>query len=99
MIFLRNRLADYEVYVAELLPASAAPTSRRDRSRQVCIENYDGAPAIRQALEIMVDGLRQPGHDRPRRASRQKVLCSENYASERGTAEPEQKTDHWWKFW
>ena len=59
MIFLRNRLADYEVYVANLLP-EARGLCRLDRPGTLCIENYDGAPAIKEALQIMIasyDGL------------------------------------------
>src|SRR5262245_13689114 len=53
MIYLRNRLADYEVYVAEHYLKRQAWVAAIERSRY-CIENYDGAPAKRQALEIEI---------------------------------------------
>jgi outer membrane protein assembly factor BamD len=52
MIFLRNRLADYEVHVAGYYLKRKAWVAALARAR-FCIENYDGAPAIRPALEIM----------------------------------------------
>lgn len=59
MIFLRNRLADYEVHVADYYLRRAAYVAAIARARY-CIENYDGAPAVRDALDIMIsayDGL------------------------------------------
>ncbi|HLG53139.1 MAG TPA: outer membrane protein assembly factor BamD, partial [Steroidobacteraceae bacterium] len=53
MIFLRNRLADYEVHVADYYLRRAAYVAAIARARY-CIENYDGAPAVRDALDIMI---------------------------------------------
>jgi outer membrane protein assembly factor BamD len=53
MIFLRNRLADYEVHVADYYLRRRAYVAALNRAK-FCIENYDGAPAIRQALDVMV---------------------------------------------
>ncbi len=54
MIFLRNRLAGYEVYVARYYMKRGAYVAALNRSKYA-IENYDGAPAIREALEISRD--------------------------------------------
>ncbi len=54
MIFLRNRLATYEVFVARYYFNRGAYVAALDRTRYA-IENYDGAPAIKQALEISRD--------------------------------------------
>jgi outer membrane protein assembly factor BamD len=62
MIFLRNRLADYEVYVADHYLKREAYVAAIDRSRY-CIENYDGAPAVRDALEIMIAAYKGLGLD------------------------------------
>jgi outer membrane protein assembly factor BamD len=62
MIFLRNRLADYEVYVADLYLERQAYVAAIDRAR-FCIENYDGAPAVQEALEIMIRAYRGMGLD------------------------------------
>ena len=69
MIFLRNRLADYEVYVASLLP-EARRLRRRHRPRKYCIENYDGAPAVKQALADHDRLLRGPRAQGPRASAR-----------------------------
>jgi outer membrane protein assembly factor BamD len=59
MVYLRNRLADYEVHVAEFYLRRRAYVAALNRAK-FCIESYDGAPAVRSALEIMIsayDGL------------------------------------------
>lgn len=59
MVYLRNRLADYEVHVADYYLRRRAYVAAANRAKY-CIENYDGAPAVRPALEIMIaayDGL------------------------------------------
>jgi len=59
MVYLRNRLADYEVHVADYYLRRRAYVAALNRSKY-CIENYDGAPAVRSAVEIMIaayDGL------------------------------------------
>jgi outer membrane protein assembly factor BamD len=51
MVYLRNRLASYEVYVANYYLKRGAYLAALNRSKYA-IENYDGAPMIKQALEI-----------------------------------------------
>lgn len=53
MVYLRNRLADYEVYVARYYLKRGANVAAAQRARQA-VEQYDGAPAIREALEILM---------------------------------------------
>lgn len=60
MIFLRNRLATYEVFVANYYFARGAYVAALDRAKYA-IENYDGAPAIKQALEISRDSYKGLG--------------------------------------
>ena len=52
MIFLRNRLASYETYVANYYLTRGAYAGAINRAKYA-IENYDGAPAVRDALAIM----------------------------------------------
>jgi len=52
MIFLRNRLADYEVAVARYYMKRGAYVGALSRAKY-CVEAYDGAPAIQEALQIM----------------------------------------------
>lgn len=53
MVYLRNRLADYEVHVARYYLERGAYVAAARRARQA-IEQYDGAPAVKEALEILV---------------------------------------------
>lgn len=53
MIHLRNRLADYEVHVARYYVKRQAWVAAARRARGV-LEEYDGAPAVKDALEIMI---------------------------------------------
>ena len=78
MIFLRNRLASYEVYVAEYYLKRGAYVGAINRSKYA-IENYDGAPQIKRALEIMAQSYRKLGMN-DLAADTQKVL-NENYAN------------------
>lgn len=52
MIALRNRLADYELHVARYYMRRGAYVGALNRSKYV-LENYDGAPAVKESLEIM----------------------------------------------
>lgn len=54
MIFLRNLLADYEIHVAEFYIQRQAFLSALNRSRYV-VENYQEAPAVPRAMEIMTE--------------------------------------------
>ena len=60
MVFLRNRLADYEVHVADYYLRRRAYVAALNRAR-FCIENYDGAPAVRPALDIMISAYEGMG--------------------------------------
>jgi outer membrane protein assembly factor BamD len=52
MVFLRNRLADYEVHVAEFYLSRGIYVGAVNRAK-FTLENYDGAPAMKRALEVM----------------------------------------------
>lgn len=54
MVYLRNLLASYEVHVAEFYIERQAYLSALNRARYV-VENYQGAPAVPRALEIVVE--------------------------------------------
>jgi outer membrane protein assembly factor BamD len=54
MVYLKNLLADYEVHVAEFYIERQAYLSSLNRARFV-VENFQGAPAIPRALEIMAE--------------------------------------------
>ena len=58
MIFLRNRLADFELHVALYYMRRGAYVGAINRAK-FCVENYDGAPAVRGSLKVLVDAYRQ----------------------------------------
>jgi len=89
MIFLRNRLADYEIHVAQHYLRRQAYVAAIARARYT-IENYDGAPAVRQALEIMIDAYRGLGLDDL--AERSQEVFALNFPD----ARPESQTRRWW---
>ena len=92
MVHLRNRLADYEVYVAEHYLKREAYVAAIDRAR-FCIENFDGAPAVKDALEIMIEAYHGLGLDDL--AERSTEVFAVNYPN---APEPEKRRD-WWPFW
>ncbi|MBV9620063.1 MAG: outer membrane protein assembly factor BamD [Gammaproteobacteria bacterium] len=53
MIYLRDRLAEYEVHVARFYFKRNAYIAAAQRAR-AAIEQYDGAPATRDALQILI---------------------------------------------
>lgn len=93
MIFLRNRLADYEVYVARYYMKRGAYVGAAQRAKFV-IENYDGAPAVRDALEIMTDAYYRLGLNEL--AEQTASVYKANFPE---TAERVEKKKSWWKFW
>jgi outer membrane protein assembly factor BamD len=62
MIYLRNKLADYELAVARYYMKRGAYVGAANRARGV-IETYDGAPATLPALSLMAEAYRKLGID------------------------------------
>ncbi len=60
MVYLRNRLAEYEMHVARYYVRRGAYVAALDRARSV-VETYDGAPATRSALELTVQCYQKLG--------------------------------------
>jgi outer membrane protein assembly factor BamD len=60
MVYLRNRLADYEVHVARYYMKRGAYVGALNRARGL-IETYDGAPAAVEALDIGAQAYRRLG--------------------------------------
>lgn len=89
MIYLRNRLADYEVYVARHYLDRQGYVAAIDRAR-FTIENYDGAPAVQEALEIMIDSYKGLGLDDL--AERSQEVFAINFPD----ARPETQRKRWW---
>jgi outer membrane protein assembly factor BamD len=53
MIYMRNRLADYQLRVADYYLRRGAWVAAAQRARQA-IEEYDGSPAVKDALRILI---------------------------------------------
>ena len=58
MVYLRNRLADYEIAVARFYLKRGAYVGAANRANGV-IEGYDGAPAVDDALKILAAAYRK----------------------------------------
>jgi len=53
MVYLRDRLASYEVHVARYYLKRGAYVAAAQRSK-AAIEEYDGSPAVKEALDILI---------------------------------------------
>jgi outer membrane protein assembly factor BamD len=95
MIYLRNRLANYEVYVAHYYLKRGAYVAAAQRAKG-CIEQYDGAPATKEALKIMIQAY-QHLDLKPLADQTQKVYNA-NFSGEVEQAQADAQR-HWWKFW
>ena len=96
MVFLRNRLASYEVYVADYYRKRGAWVGAINRCKYT-IENYDGAPQVKRALEIMAQSYHRLGME-DLAADTERVL-KENYANPDQQVAQGEKKKSWWKIW
>ena len=91
MIFLRNRLADFELYVAQYYMKRGAYVGALNRAK-FCIENYDGAPAVQSSMRILVQAYRNLGMvDLAQNAER---VYADNYPGSVGEV---QRKKSWWR--
>jgi outer membrane protein assembly factor BamD len=95
MVFLRNRLADYELHVARYYMSRGAWLAAASRARFI-VEHYDGAPAVAESLKIMLDAYRELGM-RDQADDVRLVLASNYPDTLQEVVEEEQKP--WYKFW
>ena len=92
MVYLRNRLADYEVHVADYYLRRRAYVASLARAK-FCIENYDGAPAVRQALDVMISAYEGMGLSEL--AEQARTVYALNYPDGQLKREPKR----WYQFW
>jgi outer membrane protein assembly factor BamD len=94
MIYLRNRLADYELNVARYYYKRGAYVAAAQRAKNT-IEQYDGAPAIREALQIMIQAYDKLGLNEL--SAQTRSVYTTNFTDDlqrtASTAKP------WWKVW
>jgi outer membrane protein assembly factor BamD len=95
MVYLRNRLADYEIAVARYYIGRGAYVAAAQRAK-VAIEEFDGAPAVRTALEIMIECYDKM--ELTELAAQTRTMYRANYEGEAGERKiaPKKK---WWKPW
>jgi outer membrane protein assembly factor BamD len=93
MIYLRNRLADYEVAVARYYVRRGAWVGALARAKY-SVENFDGAPSVREALELMITSYRELGMTELAQQTEQ--VYRENFAAAPASGEEEKS---WWRFW
>jgi len=95
MIFLRNRLADYELHVARYYLERGAWLAAANRAIYA-MEQYDGAPAVTEALGIMVQAYDQLGMTDLAEDARRVLAAS--YPDGLQQLAQEEKPP-WYKFW
>lgn len=95
MIYLRNRLADYDVHVAQYYMERGAYVGAQQRAAE-SIQQYDGAPATEDALKILIAADERLGMND--KAEEARKVFNENYSGKTPNLKAE-KDRHWWQFW
>ncbi len=93
LIYLRNRLAEYEINVARYYLRRGAYVAAADRSLHM-IELYDGAPSVQSGLDIMIESYRKLGN--PDLQSNVERVYETNYQQSSAQNAPKKK---WWHLW
>jgi outer membrane protein assembly factor BamD len=94
MVYLRNRLANYEVHVAQFYLKRGAYIAAAQRAKGA-IEQYDGAPAVREAVGILIQCYDKLGL-KPL-ADQAREVYAANYSSRVAQSQP--AVHHsWWRF-
>ena len=93
LIYLRNRLAEYEAHVADYYLRRGAYVAAAERSQRM-IEQYDGAPSVRNGLDVMIESYRKLGLT-DLQSNIEKVYET-NYQQTSAQNAPKKS---WWKFW
>jgi outer membrane protein assembly factor BamD len=96
MVYLRNRLADYEIAVARYYVERGAYVAAAQRAK-VAIEEFDGAPAVRNALEILVYCYDQM--DLTELAAQTRAMYRNNFEGEVGEGQTGAGKKKWYKLW
>ncbi len=94
LIYLRNRLAEYEMFVARYYVKRGAYMAAAQRAQGV-IDQYDGAPAQRDALLVLADCYRRVGLNEL--AVNVDRVYDANYAVGAQSAAASRR--HWWTPW
>jgi len=90
MVYLRNRLADFELHVALYYMKRGAYVGAINRAKY-CVENYDGSPAVKGSMKVLVDAYRNLQMT-DLAANAEKVYTA-NYPADAKDVAPKK---HWW---
>jgi outer membrane protein assembly factor BamD len=96
MVYLRNRLADYEIAVARYYVGRGAYVAAAQRAKTT-IEEFDGAPAVRQALEILVVCYEKM--ELKELAAQTRAVYRANFEGEIGAGNLPGQKKKWYKLW
>ena len=98
MIYLRNRLAGFEMHVADYYMRRGAYVGALGRAKY-CVSHYDGSPAVPHALQVMIAAYKKLGMN-DLAASVQKVYDLNYTGANAPRAAPVRKKHwHFWKIW
>ena len=95
MIYLRDRLAAYDTYVARYYYKRGAYVAAVRRAQMV-LEDYEGAPAVKSALAVMIISYDHLGLKQL--AAQTRKVYAANFTGSVIQAAHITK-DHWWHFW
>jgi len=95
MVYLRDRLASYDVHVARYYLKRGAYVAAAQRARGV-VDQYNGAPAVKEALAIMIECYDKLGLE-PLAAQSREVYAA-NFSADVRQSEAVARRS-WWKFW
>ncbi len=96
MIYLRNRLANYELEVARYYMKRGAYIGAVNRSREI-IQTYDGSPAVMDALKILHKAYAELGMDELSQIA--KAIRQHNANAAALNVQPTPENPPWWKIW
>ncbi|HTY48825.1 MAG TPA: outer membrane protein assembly factor BamD [Steroidobacteraceae bacterium] len=96
MVYLRNRLANYDVHVAEYYMRRGAFVGAQQRATDA-IQQYDGSPSVQDALKILIAADDRLGLTE--RADQAREVYAANFSAATPARLVAQKDKHWWQFW
>jgi outer membrane protein assembly factor BamD len=96
MIYLRDRLADYEVHVARYYMKRGAYVAAAQRAKG-CVDNFDGAPAIKDALKMMIQAYDKL--NLKNLADKAREVYALNYGGDDLREAQAESKKSWWKIW
>ena len=98
MTYIVNSLAQYEVHVARYYYERGAYVAAIGRA-QTALAEYEGVPAVREALQILIKSYDALGMTQLRDDAKRVLDTTFPEGGATGTAGVAPKSNPWWKFW